>query len=50
MEHGLNLVGISLPVVSIARDVFPTHHFYFYFCLGCQIHGRTSQSAALTLV
>ena len=37
MKHGLNLVGISLTDVAIPRDVFPTHHFYFYlyFCLGC---------------
>jgi hypothetical protein len=29
MKHGLNLVGISLPDVAIACDVFPTHHFFF---------------------
>ena len=34
MKHGLNLVGISLPDVAIARDVFPAHN-HFYFCLGC---------------
>jgi hypothetical protein len=31
MKHGLNLVGISLPVVSIARDVSLLTIFIFIF-------------------
>ena len=42
--------GHPLSDVAIARDVPPAHKIIFYFCLGCQIHGRTSPSAALTLV
>ena len=31
MKYGLNLVGISLSDVAIARDVFPTHKIIFIF-------------------
>jgi hypothetical protein len=31
MKHGLNLVGISLPDVVIARDMFPTEKIIFIF-------------------
>jgi hypothetical protein len=31
MKHGLNLVGISLHGVVIARDMFPTEKIVFIF-------------------
>ena len=50
MKHGLNQVGISLPDVAIARDVFPTHKIIFIFASAARSTVHHLRQLQLTLV